>query len=241
MTARHQTGDGPLDASRASRTEDRAAAFVLVSSYAFGAVMLGHAVVDGFVRLTAAHLCLTTWLLLRAHDAVGVGVGVGERIPRSGRPLLTWAVLCGALGWGAEYVGVHYGFLFGAYAYGDVLGPELGGIPLVMGVNWVLVTYAICASLDAVAPRWSAVAKTALAALGLVALDVLIEPVAIRLGFWMWDAGEPPLHNYLGWLAVGAVQAGTFYKLLPRTRNRRAPLVLTLQIAFFAYLAFALA
>ena len=236
MTARGAAGDATPGTAGTSRARDRAASFVLVSSYVFGAVVLAHDLVDGFVHLTAAHLCLATALLLGAHD---VADERDARVARPARSLTAWAVLCGALGWVAEFVGVHYGVVFGEYAYGDVLGPELAGIPLVMGVNWVLVTYAIGAGLNAAVPGWSAVAKTALAALGLVALDVLIEPVAIRLGFWAWAAGEPPLHNYLGWLAVGGLQAGIFYKLLPRTRNRRAPLVLTLQIAFFAYLSLA--
>ena len=215
----------------------RVSVFLLVSSYAFGAIMLGHQLLDGFVYLTAPHLCLTTYLLLR-HHANGRG-DLGSR-----RRLLLWAVVCGILGWLAEYVGVHYGVLFGDYVYGEVLGPAWRGIPLVMAVNWVLVVYAVCASVEWVlGRRWAAsvtgaqlAAKTGVAACLLVALDALIEPVAIVLDFWRWDAGAPPLHNFVGWLCVGALQAGIFYVCVPQPRNPLAPLVLVLQLVFFSYL-----
>lgn len=204
--------------------------FLLVSSYAFGAVVLGHDLIAGFVHLTAAHLCLTAALMLWHHR------GAARTAHRRDR-LVLWSVVCGLVGWWAEYVGVHFGFLFGAYRYGDVLGPAWQAIPVVMAVNWVVVVYAVCATLSTLLPRVPAVAKTLLAALALVALDYLIEPVAIGLGFWIWDDGEPPLQNFLGWGAVGLLQAGIFYALLPTARNPVAPLVLILQVAFFTYLS----
>lgn len=201
---------------------------LLISSYVFGAVMLGHDVVPGFVYLTAFHLCFSAVLLMTAH-----------------RPWVdawpwVWLILCGALGWGAEYVGVHGEWLFGEYAYGDVLGPKWRAIPLVLAVNWILVVYTVCATVAAWTPRWSTVAKVVTCALVMVALDVLIEPVAIALDLWTWRAGEPPLQNYLGWLVVGLAQAALFFALLPFSENRLAPLVLLLQVGFFGYLTLVL-
>ena len=40
----------------------------------------------------------------------------------------------------AEWVGVHYDFLFGAYYYGNNLGLKLDGVPLLIGINWALLT-----------------------------------------------------------------------------------------------------
>ena len=207
---------------------ERLYAGLLVSSYVFGAVMLGHDVVPGFVYLTAFHLCFTTVLLLSAH-----------RPWVDARPTV-WLLLCGALGWGAEYVGVHGEWLFGEYAYGDVLGPKWRAIPLVLAVNWILVVYSVCATLAARVPNWHPIAKVLAAAVAMVALDVLIEPVAISLDLWTWRQGHPPLQNYLGWLAVSLVQTALFFLLLPFSENRLAPLVLVLQVGFFGYLSLVL-
>ena len=208
---------------------ERLAWGLLVSSYLFGTLMLGHRIHDGFVYLTAPHLLLSAALLLSAHR------------PRGSARVWLWVVLCAVIGWGAEYVGVHGGWLFGSYLYGDVLGPKLWAIPLVIGINWVLVVYAVCATLTSVAPHWPRWAKAGVAAIALVALDFLIEPVAIELDFWTWSDGVPPLRNYVGWLGVGLVQASLFYLVLPFTENRLAPVLLLLQVAFFGYLNLTLA
>lgn len=216
-----------------ARRRYRRTAFLLVSSYAFGAVVLGHDLIAGFAYLTAAHLCGTAALMLWHHRGAA-------RTARRRDRLLTWAAVCGLLGWWAEYIGVHFGFLFGSYRYGDVLGPAWHAIPLVMAVNWIVVVYAVCATLNRYAAGVHVVLRVGLAALAMVALDVLIEPVAIALDFWTWDLGHPPLRNYLGWLGVGVVQGGLFYAIVPYASNRLAPLALALQVLFFAYLSLVL-
>ena len=204
----------------------RVAWWLLVTSYVFGAVMLAHGVHPSFVYLTAPHLVFSAGLLLSAHR------------PRPSARLWVWAGLCLAVGWLAEYVGVHGGWLFGSYVYGDVLGPKLRAVPLVIGVNWILVVYAVCNSLALGARAWPRWAKVLAAAAALVALDFVIEPVAIALDFWTWDGGAPPLQNYIGWALVGLAQAGLYFGLLPFAENRLAPVLLVLQVAFFAYLNF---
>ena len=38
----------------------------------------------------------------------------------------------------SEWIGVNYGLLFGSYSYGNSLGFKIGGVPLLIGLNWVL-------------------------------------------------------------------------------------------------------
>mgnify|MGYP002023459231 FL=1 len=35
-------------------------------------------------------------------------------------------------------------------------------------------------------------------------LDVLIEPVAIKVNFWTWENPEVPLTNYIAWFVISA-------------------------------------
>ena len=58
--------------------------------------------------------------------------------------------------------------------------------------------------------RWLSFLKTkkmpilraALAASLMTAMDVLIEPVAVRAGWWAWSARDIPISNYLTWWIV---------------------------------------
>ena len=39
-----------------------------------------------------------------------------------------------------EFLGVNYGLLFGEYSYGKNLGPKLFEVPILIGMNWVILT-----------------------------------------------------------------------------------------------------
>jgi putative membrane protein len=47
-----------------------------------------------------------------------------------------------AIGWFAEQMGASRGWFFGVYTYTDVLGPELGVVPLVIPLMWFALVYA---------------------------------------------------------------------------------------------------
>ncbi len=205
--------------------QERIPAALLVSSYLFGMVVLAHGLLDGFVYLTGLHLIFCAVLILTTHR------------PMPSLRIWIWLGVTYIIGWVAEYIGVHYKWLFGEYAYGDVLGPKISGIPLIIGVNWILVVYGVCTTLNMVFPTMNRILKAIVAAILLVALDYLIEPVAIKLDFWTWALGDPPAQNFIGWLGVGLLQTALFYLIIPFTENRLAPVLLLLQIIFFGYLS----
>ena len=80
-------------------------------------------------------------------------------------------------------------------------------------------------------PRWG---KVLLASTAMVALDLLIEPVAIRLDFWTWAQGDVPVQNYLAWGGVSAVFFTLFFTLPVKRENPLARYVLLAQVLFFA-------
>ena len=51
---------------------------------------------------------------------------------------LFFTLFCFLLGFSVEYIGVKTGILFGEYSYGENLGLKLFGVPLIIGVNWVI-------------------------------------------------------------------------------------------------------
>ena len=110
------------------------------------------------------------------------------------------AFVCFWVGIGAEWLGVNHGLIFGSYHYGAMLGPKLGGVPWLIGANWVIVV--VCSGMISqllFENLWArALAATAL----MVFLDILIEPIAPLLDFWTFEGGLAPFQNYMGWVLV---------------------------------------
>lgn len=104
------------------------------------------------------------------------------------------------IGFFVEVLGVYSGLLFGEYHYGKTLGFQFLEVPLIIGVNWVL----LIVSSFAVSSYFvsNSILKVVLSSIIMVLLDLMIEPVAIRLDFWHWQAEVIPLQNYLMWFLV---------------------------------------
>lgn len=104
------------------------------------------------------------------------------------------------IGFFVEVLGVYSGLLFGEYHYGKTLGFQFLEVPLIIGVNWVL----LVVSSFAVSSYFvsNPILKVVLSSIIMVLLDLMIEPVAIRLHFWHWQAEVIPLQNYLMWFLV---------------------------------------
>jgi len=172
------------------------------------------------LRATPLHLLLMTALL---------AISFRDQMPR----FAAWAVLAGAVGFAAEWVGVHTGLLFGDYKYGTVLGAHWDRIPLLMAALWVIVVSGAASLAQGfIRNRWAAAAVAGLLAAG---LDWLIEPVAVRLGYWSWAGGEIPLFNYACWAGLAALLSAVW--IFGRMRPGGFAVVLFLiQAMFFAIL-----
>ncbi|MEM7035428.1 MAG: carotenoid biosynthesis protein [Bacteroidota bacterium] len=174
-----------------------------------------------FLAWTPGILLLSTVLLLVNHKDWNPGF------------LLSMGVAL-VVGYGVEVAGVKTGVIFGEYGYGETLGAKLWGVPPVMGLIWMMLVYATGVTVQ----RWKLpmLAKVALAAAMMTALDVVIEPVAIRLDFWHWALETPPLLNYLGWFVVSFVLHFVFQTAQFEKRNRLAGILLIVQLVFFGTL-----
>jgi uncharacterized membrane protein len=114
-------------------------------------------------------------------------------------------------GFAVEAVGVATGFPFGTYDYSGQLGPKLLGVPLIIPLAWTWMAWP--AWLAAIRLARGAAARIALAAAGLAAWDLFLDPQMVAEGYWRWQSPTPalpgvpgiPLGNYLGWLGFAVV------------------------------------
>lgn len=122
------------------------------------------------------------------------------------RRTAAWMGLLVAYSYAIEWVGVTTGWPYGAFTYGVDLGPMVAGIPVGLPVFFVpLVVNAYLLALLVTRRR----VVTLAVALGLVlAIDLVLDPAAVALGFWAYEAGAyygVPASNYAGWLLSGGV------------------------------------
>lgn len=144
-----------------------------------------------------------------------------------------WWVPAFIIGFVVEWIGVHTGMLFGSYHYTNVLGVQLAAIPLLIGCNWVVVlTGAISLALVLKTNRW---ATAAIAATIATAYDWVLEPIAVRLGYWQWHGGEIPLYNYVSWWATGYLLA-ILWQYAAIRPNKFGITLFIIQLLFFIIL-----
>ncbi len=139
-------------------------------------------------------------------------------------------------GIGAEWVGVHTGYLFGSYSYGENLGPKIDGIPYLIGVNWALLSF--CAGCVSRNLPWPVGLRILFGALLLVGLDFFMEGMAPALDFWTFEGGTPPLWNYICWFILSAGFLWGFDRLGIRGDKVFSAHLLAAQFAFFVTLYF---
>lgn len=141
------------------------------------------------------------------------------------------------LGFAVEVIGVTTGLLFGSYSYGNGLGPKALGVPLLMGVLWWL----LLMGTHHWAARWlpqgvRPVLRAAVAATAMTLLDALIEPVAIRAGWWSWQDGTIPWTNYLTWWLAAWAMGMLWRDVDDLKTNRPAGMLIWVFVVFFLIL-----
>ncbi|MFM7007097.1 MAG: carotenoid biosynthesis protein [Flavobacteriales bacterium] len=139
-----------------------------------------------------------------------------------------------AIGMLVEWIGVHTGLLFGTYKYGAVLGPKVASVPLIIGVNWAMLSIVSAALLATLKLNfWLEVVVSALL---MVFLDFLMEPVAIKLGFWNWKNGVIPFYNYVCWFATALLIQFIYRKWRLNEANNVAVALFIYLTIFFTFL-----
>lgn len=158
------------------------------------------------------------------------------------RAFISLALLSG-FAYGIESVGVLTGWPYGSFQYGASLGPKLFNlVPLLLPLSYVPLVIGSLALLPTHLPRFL---KVFLGMLLLVAYDLVLDPGAVKLGYWSWnEAGAYygiPLSNYLGWVLSGFLAMILISSLEPsRAQGRRSAMMLATYlwgISFWSFVA----
>lgn len=190
---------------------------------------------DWFIANTPLNLLLMTALLFWVQERKNIG-------------FFLFFIMCFLVGMGTEMIGVNTGRLFGNYHYGTILGKKLNGVPFLIGINWFMVVF--CAGVlmskvtnwveekyDSLGVRLKPSLKTFSlifdGAILATLFDYHLEPVAIKLSFWQWKLGTPPLFNYICWFAISANLLWLFKILHFHKDNQFAVHLLIIQALFF--------
>ena len=177
-----------------------------------------------FQTLTPVQLLTTLFLVLFYHR------GWNDAFP-------IFAAAAFWIGFGAELIGIHTGYLFGDYVYGSVLGPKLWEVPIVIGVNWFILAYLTGSAFHRVPNDYYA---AFLGASAMTALDYILEPVAVDLEFWAWKWEQIPAGNYAAWFGVSFLIHLIWRKANFEKENQIAVFLLLTWIIFFSLLNFTL-
>lgn len=146
----------------------------------------------------------------------------------------TWFLFVVCFGYLIELAGVYTGWIFGNYYYGSVLGLTLFNVPVIIGINWFIVSYGSYSILSLTSLPIPL--RILLSSLLCVLLDMLIEPVAIHLGYWYWN-GDIPVHNYIGWFFTGLIiQTLAHYSKPKLHSNPVSSVSFIIQVLFFSLL-----
>lgn len=145
-------------------------------------------------------------------------------------------LIVAVVGYFIEVLGVTTGLIFGHYVYNTTLGFKFFETPLIIGVNWMLLTCSVVFSIGSKIK--SAVGVAFASACILVALDFLIEPVAIKYDFWTWKHTVVPVKNYIAWFIISFILCFTVAHFKGNSKNDLAPYLLILQFIFFGIFNF---
>jgi putative membrane protein len=133
-----------------------------------------------------------------------------------------------------EMIGVNTGLIFGEYTYGKTLGPKIWNTPLMIGVNWLFLVYAIASITGKI--KAPAMVQILISSLMMIVYDLVLEQVAPRMDMWSWENAHIPLQNYIAWFVVSIFLFSLLKIFRIKIANPMAVILLLCQFIFFLFL-----
>jgi len=215
------------------------ATFIAVLFHVSGFIGLFTSKYNWFVANTPLNLLIMFALIIWTH-------------PGKNAAFFAFVFICFATGMLTEIIGVNTSLLFGKYEYGKVLGTGILNVPWLIGVNWFGVIYCCGVAVahlhrrierDASAaesfltPQLKLISFIIDGALLATFFDFVLEPVAVKLGYWKWlGNGNIPFSNYLCWFLISGLLLTVFKLLSFPKHNQFAVHLLIIELLFFGAL-----
>lgn len=175
------------------------------------------------LALTPLNLLISASLLLFFHQPLD-------------KRLLAYLIIVCISGFLIEWAGTATGKIFGQYFYGNNLGVKCLDVPIIIGLNWFILSYSSVSLVNYFfknATNYSFFLMAFLASVCMVALDFFIEQVCAQLDFWYWKGSLAPLENYTAWFLFSFAFNYLLVKLMPRHQNTIGIWLYGLQCLFF--------
>lgn len=141
---------------------------------------------------------------------------------------------------GIEATSILTGFPYSRFVYGDMIGGRVAGlVPWTVPFAWVPLVIGAPA-------RLSTLRKHPLfflfCGLYLMAIDLLLDPAAVKLGFWTYQYGsayyDVPLQNFGGWVMTGTLASIVWMFAYKRPISSALISTLFLTCAFWSSVCF---
>jgi putative membrane protein len=191
---------------------------IIIILHLVGLLGLSSSYQSYFLMLTPVNLLISAFLVLKFQRKFEMSIIV----------LLVVSFL---VGMATEIIGVKTGYLFGYYTYGSVMGPKVMEVPLMIGLNWMILSY--CAAELVQRFMKPSIVRPIMGASLLLLLDYVLEPAAIKLGFWSWQGNTIPFYNYVCWFGIGLLLQWLFEKYHKGGNNIVAMWLFLIQFLFF--------
>lgn len=133
-----------------------------------------------------------------------------------------------------EIVGVKTKLIFGNYIYASGLGFKIFNTPVIIGLNWLFLTYTSTSIIDKF--KINCFLKVIAASFLMIMYDLVMEQVAPKMDMWSWKNDIIPLQNYIAWF-VFAIIFNSLIKIFKiNTQNPLALIIFCSQFLFFVIL-----
>lgn len=131
-----------------------------------------------------------------------------------------------------EMIGVGSGKIFGSYYYGKSLGFSLKNVPLIIGINWLVLVLGIVNILSNFKIT-NDIVFSLCGGIFMVALDGLMERVAPVLDYWNFFGETAPLKNYFAWFIISFFFFFLFRAMNLKSENKISGFIYIIQFIFF--------
>jgi putative membrane protein len=179
---------------------------------------------EDLMKLTPVNLIISVAIVLWFHESYN-------------KLFVFYLAVVYTFGYLLEFAGIRSGKIFGQYFYGNNLGIKLADVPLIIGVNWVMLSYCSMSIVGILSDKFTSLKHQFIApvigAILMVFSDFWIEQLSQRLDFWYWKNNTIPIQNYTAWFLFSFAFNLLFVRLHLYSTNKVAAVLFILQLLFF--------